>query len=369
MTRRVAAAAAALVSTGVLALSGCGVLDGTETIGVAMPTESSERWITDGETLADGLEGAGYEVDLRYAGDDIAQYRQADQVQEMIDDGVELLIVAAVDGAGLVDQLAAAEAAGIPVIAYDRLLLDSEHVDHYVTFDNYGVGVAQAQALLRGLGVVDADGAPTGDGGPYNIELFAGSLDDNNALIFWEGAMDTLRPYLDDGTLRVPSGQTEVAFAETYRWSEDTARDRMGSLLSQYYDDGTELHGVLSPYDGISRGVIAALGLWGIGPTLDEGLPVVTGQDAEAGSVQLMRQDMQHSTIFKDTRVLADRAVDAALAYLDGGEPEVTDTTTYDNRVKVVPTYTLDIETVYRRDIEEVLVASGYLTEEEISAG
>ncbi|GAA1973690.1 sugar ABC transporter substrate-binding protein [Isoptericola halotolerans] len=357
-----------------LALAGCGAGSSEEseggggagTIGVAMPTESSERWITDGQTLAAGLEEAGYSVDLQYAGDDTAGFKQADQVQAMIDGGAELLIIAAVDGAGLGDQLDAAAAQGIPVIAYDRLLLDTEGVDHYVTFDNYAVGVAQATSLLRGLGVVDKDGEPTGDEGPYNIELFAGSLDDNNAHMFWEGAVDTLQPYLDDGVVEVPSGQTDIVQAESWRWSKDLAQDRMSSLLAQFYTDDIPLDGILSPYDGISRGAITALALDGRGPTIPDGMPVVTGQDAEAASVKLIRDKMQYSTVFKDTRVLAQVAVDAALAYLDGGEPEVNDTDTYDNGVKMVPSYLLDVATVNRGDVQEVLIDSGYYTAEEI---
>jgi putative multiple sugar transport system substrate-binding protein len=373
MNRRLAAAAAAVGTAAALVLSGCGADEeetgGAGTIGVAMPTETSERWISDGETLAAGLEDAGYDVDLRYAGDDTAGFKQADQVQAMIDGGAELLIIAAVDGAGLVDQLQAAAAQDIPVIAYDRLLLESDGVDHYVTFDNYQVGVAQASSLLRGLGVVDAEGEPTGDEGPYNIELFAGSLDDNNAHIFWQGAMDTLQPYLDEGVVTVPSGQVDIVEAETWRWSKDLAQDRMTSLLAQYYTDGTELHGVLSPYDGVSRGAITALALEGHGPKIADGMPVVTGQDAEAASVKLIREKMQYSTVFKDTRALAEEAVKAALAYLDGEEPEVNDTTTYDNGVKVVPTYLLGVSTVNRGDIDEVLVDSGYYTDEEITVG
>lgn len=373
MNRRLAAAAAVVGTASALVLSGCGAdaeeVSGGGQIGLAMPTETSERWITDGETLASGLEEAGYSVDLRYAGDDTAGFKQADQVQAMIDGGAELLIIAAVDGAGLGDQLKAAAAQDIPVIAYDRLLLETDAVDHYVTFDNYAVGVAQATSLLRGLGVVDAGGKPTGDEGPYNIELFAGSLDDNNAHMFWEGAMDTLAPYLEDGVVTVPSGQTEIVQAETWRWSKDLAQDRMESLLAQYYADGTELHGVLSPYDGVSRGAITALALDGYGPKIPEGMPVVTGQDAEAASVKLIREKMQYSTVFKDTRLLAQQAVTAALAYLEGGEPEVNDTETYDNGVKMVPTYLLAVSTVHRGDIDEVLVDSGYFTDEEIATG
>ncbi|AEG43562.1 multiple monosaccharide ABC transporter substrate-binding protein [Isoptericola variabilis] len=343
--------------------------DGDENvkIGVAMPTETSERWIQDGNAVKEGLEEAGYEVDLQYAGDDIPT--QTQQIDSMITGGADLLIIAAIDGTALSSQLDAAAAANIPVISYDRLIRDSENVDFYVTFDNYQVGVAQATALLYGLGLTDQNGEPTGEAGPFNIELFAGSLDDNNAHFFWQGAIDTLQPFFDDGSLVVPSGQTDIEQAAILRWQQETAQKRMEDLLTSTYNDGTELHGVLSPYDGLSRGIITALQGVGMGPTIEEGLPVVTGQDAEVASVKLIQDGVQHSTIFKDTRLLADQAVVAAQAFLEGEEPEANDTETYDNGVKVVPSYLLDVTTIYADNIQSELVESGYWTQEEIDAG
>ncbi|WP_159795896.1 multiple monosaccharide ABC transporter substrate-binding protein [Puerhibacterium puerhi] len=341
--------------------------DDDVTIGVAMPTETSERWIQDGNAVKDALEDKGYTVDLQYAGDDIPT--QTQQIDQMITGGADVLIVAAIDGTALTSQLEAAAAANIPVISYDRLIRDSENVDFYVTFDNEAVGVAQATALLTGLGLTDADGKPTGEKGPFNIELFAGSLDDNNAHFFWKGAMDTLQPFIDDGSLVVPSGQTDIEQAATLRWSQETAQKRMEDLLSQNYSDGTELHGVLSPYDGISRGIITALQGVGMGPSIADGLPVVTGQDAEIASVKLIQDGVQQSTIFKDTRKLADQAVVAAEAYINGEEPEANDTETYDNGVKVVPSYLLEVDTVYSDNIKPLLVDSGYWTQDEIDAG
>lgn len=336
-------------------------------IGVAMPTETSERWIADGNAVKEGLEAEGYQVDLQYAGDDIPT--QTQQIDSMITGGADVLIIAAIDGTALTSQLEAAAAANIPVISYDRLIRDSENVDFYVTFDNEQVGVAQASALLYGLGLTDQNGEPTGETGPFNIELFAGSLDDNNAHFFWKGAMDTLKPFLDDGSLVVPSGQTDIEQAATLRWQQETAQKRMEDLLTSTYSGGTELHGVLSPYDGISRGIITALQGVGMGPTIEDGLPVVTGQDAEIASVKLIQDGVQQSTIFKDTRKLADQAVVAAQAYLEGEEPEANDTETYDNGVKVVPSYLLDVDTVYADNIQELLVDSEYWTQEEIDAG
>ncbi|MGY1805116.1 multiple monosaccharide ABC transporter substrate-binding protein [Blastococcus sp. SYSU D00922] len=335
-------------------------------IGVAMPTETSERWIADGNSVKEQLEEKGYEVDLQYAGDDIPT--QSQQVDQMITQGADLLIVAAIDGTALSSQLQAAADQGIPVISYDRLIRDTENVDFYVSFDNYKVGVAQAESLLTGLGVTTADGAEGTATGPFNIELFAGSLDDNNAHFFFDGAMDTLQPYIEDGTLVVKSGQTDIDQAATLRWQQETAQKRMEDLLTQSYNDGSVVNGVLSPYDGLSRGIITALQNAGYGAA-DKPMAVVTGQDAEIASVKLIADGVQSSTIFKDTRLLAEQAVIAAEAFLEGDEPEANDTETYDNGVKVVPSYLLPVEKVFKDDIQPVLVDSGYWTAEEVASG
>ena len=303
-----------------------------------MPTQTSERWIADGEAVKKGLEEAGFEVDLQFANDDIPT--QTQQVDQMITSGAKVLVIAAIDGTALSSQLDTAGAAGIPVVSYDRLIRDNENVSHYVSFDNYKVGVAQANALLVGLGLVDKDGNEKADApkGPLNIELFAGSLDDNNSHFFYDGAFDTLNPFIEKGVLVVKSGQTTIDQVATLRWSQEAAQKRMEDILTSNYGGGSEpLAGVLSPYDGISRGIITALQGAGYGPGLDKGLPVVTGQDAEIASVKLINDGIQQSTIFKDTRTLAKQAVKAVEALGKGKEPEVNDSTTYDNGVKVVP--------------------------------
>lgn len=336
------------------------------TIGVSMPTQTSERWIADGDSVREQLEELGYEVDLQYAGDDIPT--QSQQVDQMITQGADVLIIAAIDGTALSGQLQAAADADIPVIAYDRLIRDSENVDFYVSFDNYRVGVAQAEALLTGLGLRTPDGGEGEATGPFNIELFAGSLDDNNAHFFFDGAMDTLQPYLDDGSLVVKSGQTDIEQVAILRWQQETAQRRMEDLLTSGYNDGSRVDGVLAPYDGLSRGIITALQNAGYGAAATP-MAVVTGQDAEIASVKLIADGVQNSTIFKDTRLLAEQAVAAAEAFLSGEEPETNDTETYDNGVKVVPSYLLPVETVYAEDIQPLLVDSGYYTAEEVAAG
>ena len=340
------------------------------TIGVSMPTQTSERWIADGENVKEQLEAEGYTVDLQYANDDIPT--QSQQIDQMITEGADILVVAAIDGTALSGQLENAASNNIPVVSYDRLIRDSENVDFYVTFDNFAVGQAQGNALLTGLGLRNEDGSPGTATGPFNIELFAGSLDDNNAFFFWDGAMSVLQPLIDDGTLVVKSGQTSIEQAAILRWQQETAQRRMEDLLTSAYNDGTRVDGVLSPYDGLSRGIITALQNAGYGPTLDaqpQPMSVVTGQDAEIASVKLIADGVQSSTIFKDTRLLAEQAVAAASAFAEGNEPEANDTETYNNGVKVVPSYLLPVETVFADDIQSVLIDSGYWTAEEVAAG
>jgi len=337
-------------------------------VGVAMPTETSERWIADGKAVKEGLEKAGYTVDLQYANDDIPTQQQ--QIDQMILKGADVLIVASIDGTALANQLQAAADKDIPLIAYDRLINGTENVDFYVTFDNYDVGVQQATSLLQGLGALDADGKETGAEGPFTIELFAGSLDDNNAHFFFKGAMDTLQPFLDSGVVEVGSGQTDIEQAAILRWSQETAQKRMEDLITSTYGGGSgQLDGVLAPYDGISRGIITALQNAGYGPTLAEGLPVVTGQDAEIASVKLIDDGVQYSTIFKDTRKLAAQAVTAAEAFAAGEEPEANDTESYDNQVKVVPSFLLESDIVVKDGIQSLLVDSGYWTADEVAKG
>ncbi|MDD7946030.1 sugar ABC transporter substrate-binding protein [Microbacterium sp. NE2HP2] len=366
--------AAATLAVGALALSACsstggGAGDGEGggdggLIGVAMPTKSSERWIQDGNAVKKALEDQGYQVDLQYAEDDIPT--QVSQIENMITKGAEALIVASIDGTTLTEALQNAADAEIPVIAYDRLIKGTENVDYYATFDNALVGRQQAWTVLNGLGLTDLEGKPL-DGapaGPFNIELFAGSLDDNNAFFFWDGAMEVLEPLIDDGTLVVKSGQTDIEQAATLRWDGETAQSRMEDILTANYSDGTQVDAVLSPYDGISRGIISALE--GAGYSTGAEWPIISGQDAEVDSVKAILAGEQYATIFKDTRELAKVAADMAAAALKGEEPEVNDTETYDNDVKVVPSFLLAPVPVVKDNVESSLVDTGYWTAEEL---
>ncbi|EJL50801.1 MULTISPECIES: multiple monosaccharide ABC transporter substrate-binding protein [unclassified Rhizobium] len=319
------------------------------TVGIAMPTKSSARWIDDGNNIVKQLQEAGYSTDLQYADDDIPN--QLSQIENMVTKGVKVLVIAAIDGTTLSDVLQKAHDAGIKVIAYDRLIRDSGNVDYYATFDNFKVGVLQATSIVDALGLKDGKG-------PFNIELFGGSPDDNNAFFFYDGAMSVLQPYIDSGKLVVKSGQTGMDKVGTLRWDAATAQARMDNLLSANYTDA-KVNAVLSPYDGLSIGIISSLKGVGYG-TPDQPLPVVSGQDAEVPSVKSIIAGEQHSTIFKDTRDLAKVTVGMVNALMEGKEPEVNDTKTYDNGVKVVPSYLLTPVAVDKTNYEKILVEGGY---------
>ncbi|OCX64508.1 sugar ABC transporter substrate-binding protein [Thioclava sp. SK-1] len=324
-------------------------------VGISMPTKSSARWIDDGNNMVKQFQDAGYETDLQYAEDDIPN--QLSQIENMVTKGVDVLVIAAIDGTTLSNALANAAASGVRIVAYDRLIRDSGDVDYYATFDNFKVGVQQATSLVDGLKERFGDG-------PYNVELFGGSPDDNNAYFFYNGAMSVLQPLIDDGTIVVQSGQMGMDKVGTLRWDPATAQARMDNILSASYTD-KDVHGVLSPYDGLSIGILSSLKGIGYGSG-DMTLPVVTGQDAEIQSVKSILADEQYSTIFKDTRELARVTVNMVDAMLDGGEPEVNDTETYDNGVKVIPSYLLEPLPVDKSNVEEVLIGSGYYTADQI---
>lgn len=325
------------------------------TVGIAMPTQSSERWIEDGDNMVNLLEEKGYDTELQFAENSVEN--QLAQIENMISQEVDYLIIASVDGEALTDVLDQAERTDIPVIAYDRLIMNHEHVSYYATFDNFGVGELQGGYIEEALGLADGEG-------PYNIELFGGSPDDNNSYFFWDGAMSILDPYIESGDLVVQSGQTDFSQAATLRWDGAEAQARMDNILSGYYSDET-LDAVLSPYDGISLGVISSLQAAGYGSE-DRPLPVITGQDAYVATAQSILEGEQTQTVFKDTRELAERAVSMVEAIVNGEEPEVNDTETYDNNAKVVPSYLEEPVSVDIDNIDEVLFESGYIDREEV---
>ena len=276
----------------------------------------------------------------------------------MITKGVDLLVIAPIDGSALTNVLEKAANEDIEVIAYDRLLMNSEHVDYYATFDNFGVGVLQASYIEDALNLSEGEG-------PYNIELFSGSPDDNNALINYDGVMSVFQQYLDSGQLVVRSGQTKFSQIATLRWDGSTAQGRMDNLLSANYTDET-LDAVLSPNDTISLGVISSLKGVGYG-SADKPMPVITGQDADQAGVKSIIAGEQTQTVFKDTRILAKNTIEMIEAIFKGEEVPVNDTETYDNSVKVVPTYLANPISVDKENYKAELIDTEYYTEEDLA--
>lgn len=325
------------------------------TVGIAMPTKSSARWISDGQNMVKEFQAKGYKTDLQYAEDDIPN--QLAQIENMITKGVKVLVIAAIDGTTLSGALQKASDKGIKVVAYDRLIRSSKNVDYYTTFDNFQVGVLQANSIVDKLGLKQGKG-------PFNIELFGGSPDDNNAFFFYDGAMSVLKPYIDSGKLVVRSKQMGMDKVGTLRWDGAVAQARMDNLLSAFYGK-EKVHAVLSPYDGLSIGILSSLK--GVGYcTAQQPCPVVSGQDAEIPSIKSMLRGEQSSTVFKDTRDLAKVTVNLVDAVLAGKQPEINDTKTYNNGVKVVPSYLLKPVAVDSSNWKKTLVESGYYKEAQL---
>ncbi|WP_394777634.1 multiple monosaccharide ABC transporter substrate-binding protein [Undibacterium sp.] len=322
-------------------------------IGISMPTKASARWIADGDNMVKVFKERGYKTDLQYADDDIPN--QLAQIENMVTKNVKVLVIAAIDGTTLSNVLQKAADKGIKIISYDRLIRGSKNVDYYATFDNFQVGVMQAAYIENALGLKAGKG-------PFNIELFGGSADDNNAFFFYNGAMSVLKPYIDSGKLVVRSKQLGMDKVSTLRWDGAVAQARMDNLLSAYYTN-SHVDAVLSPYDGLSIGILSSLKGVGYGtPKLP--MPVVTGQDAEVASVKSILRGEQRSTVFKDTRELAKVTVGMVDAVLSGKAPQINDTKTYNNGVKVVPSYLLKPVSVDASNWKQVLVTgSGYYTE------
>ncbi len=324
-------------------------------IGIAMPTKSSARWIADGNNMVKVFQSRGYKTDLQYAEDDIPN--QLAQIENMVTKGVKVLVIASIDGTTLTDVLQKAHDKGIKIIAYDRLIRNSPNVDYYTTFDNFQVGVIQAQSIENALGLKQGKG-------PFNIELFGGSPDDNNAFFFYNGAMSVLDPYVKRGKLVVRSKQMGMDKVSTLRWDGAVAQARMDNLLSAFYAKD-RVDAVLSPYDGLSIGILSSLKGVGYGSG-NMKWPVVSGQDAEVPSVKSILRGEQYSTVFKDTRELAKVTVDLVDAVLSGKQPVINDTKTYNNGVKVVPSYLLKPVSVDKSNYKTILVDSGYYTADQL---
>jgi putative multiple sugar transport system substrate-binding protein len=324
-------------------------------VGVAMPTKSLQRWNQDGANMKKQLEDAGYEVVLEYAEDKVET--QVSQVENMITKGCKVIVIASIDGTALKGALSEAAKEDIQIIAYDRLIRDSGDVSYYATFDNVLVGTIQGQYIETTLGLKEGKG-------PFNMEAFGGSPDDNNAFKFNEGAMNVLQPYIDNGQLVVNSGQLEMSEIAIQGWKPEGAQARMDNLLTANYAD-KKVDVVLSPNDSLAQGIVASLKAAGYG-TADKPYPVLTGQDCDTTNVKMLIAGEQSMSIFKDTRTLASIVVNMVDAIMKGEEVPVNDTTSYDNGVFVVPSYLAEPVFADVSNYKEILIDSGYYTEDQI---
>lgn len=324
-------------------------------VGVSMPTKSLQRWNQDGANMKKLLEEKGYEVELQYAENKVDS--QISQIENMITKGAKVLVVAAIDGSALTTVLDSAKQDGIPVIAYDRLIMNTDAIDYYATFDNYLVGKLQGQYIVDALDLENNDG-------PFNLEITTGPLDDNNVNFFFSGAMDVLQPYIDNGKLVVQSGQTSKEQCATPNWDEQEAQTRMDNILTANYTD-KNVDAVLCSNDSVSLGCQSALKSAGYG-TADKPMPIITGQDANLSNVKAIIQGDQSMSVFKDTRALAAQVVEMVDAVLSGKEAPVNDTETYNNGVKVVPSYLLEPKFVDINNYQELLIDTGYYSTDDL---
>ncbi|TDD59961.1 sugar ABC transporter substrate-binding protein [Kribbella antibiotica] len=297
-------------------------------IGVALPSKTSENWVLAGDLFTNGLKEAGFKGDVQYAGASTTVADQQGQISSMVTKGAKVIVIGATDAAQLSTQVKQAKEAGVTVIAYDRLITNTPDLDYYIAFDNFKVGQLQGQALLDGMKAKKATG-------PWTIELFSGSPDDNNAGVFFNGAMEVLKPLIDKGDVIVGSKQTDVKQTAIQGWKAEGAQQRMDSLLTSTYTSGKTLDGVLSPNDTLARAILTSVK--GAGKPL----PVVTGQDSEVESVKSIMAGEQYSTINKDTRKLVSETINMVKALQTGGTPTVNDTKSYNNGSKVVPSFLL----------------------------
>lgn len=346
-------------------LTGCtedGGLQETEmpgigkTVGLAMPTQYADRWISDFTSLKEQLAALGYMVIDRFAEDNIEL--QISQIEEFIELKVDCIVISSIDSAALTEVENKAKEAGIPIIAYDRLLMNTDAVSYYATFDNKGIGRTIGEMIVAEEELEDVRAA----GEFRTIEFFMGSPDDNNAYMIYQGLLEVLKPYLDDGTLVCRSGNISFNDTSILRWSKDLAEERCRKYLKQYYTE-EELDICASAFDKFSYGCITALEEGGY---TEENWPLITGQDAEIEACKYILEGKQAFTIYKDTRLLAEKCVTMVNAVCNGMEPEINDTEQYYNNVITVPAYLCKPVVVDKENMKTLLIDSGYYTEEQL---
>ena len=321
-------------------------------VGVAMPTKDLQRWNQDGSNMEEQLKAAGYEVDLQYASNDVQT--QVSQIENMINGGCNVLVIASIDGESLGTVLETAKAAGIPVIAYDRLIMKTDAVSYYATFDNYMVGTKQGQYIIDTLDLNNAEG-------PFTMEITGGDPGDNNAKFFYNGAMDLLKPFIDEGKIVVKSGQVDFEQVATASWATENAQSRMENILSSNYADGTDLDICLCSNDSTALGVENALAA-----NYKGNYPIITGQDCDVANVKNMIDGKQSMSIFKDTRTLAAQVVKMVGQILKGETVDVNNTTDYDNGTGIIPSFLCEPVFADINNYKEILLDSGYYTEADL---
>ena len=304
-------------------LTGCGNSDeeNVKTAAICFPGGSG-NWERNGNALKSSLEEEGFTVDVNFASN-VAE--QQAQIKDAIAKKPRCLVIGAVDSSALVEVLEDAKAANIPVVAFDRLIMNTDAVSYYASFDNDAVGEAQGLYFESALNL-------RGDGGPYNIEFFAGDPGDNNAHVFFDSAMKILQPYISSGKLVCRSRQTDFSNVATKDWNPDNARTRIKNLFSQYYSSET-LNVVLCPNDDIAGAVIEEFQKAG------KSIPVISGQDGTSAAINRVKSGQQTFTINKDAAELNSKCVRMIKAVVEGTEPKINDVSTYNNGVKVIPAY------------------------------
>ncbi|MBQ9220768.1 MAG: sugar-binding protein [Succinivibrio dextrinosolvens] len=315
-------------------------------VGLSMPTQNEDRWYKEGFALQNRLKNAGFEVELFYGGD-VDVDLQNRQLIRLANSGANVLVIGPIDGSAMTDALAVAKSKGIAIISYDRLITGTNSVSYYATFDNEMVGHMQGKYLVDKLNLATTST-------PKHIELFYGSLNDNNAKFFWKGAMDELRPYIQSGQAVIKSGQTTPEEVNTPDWSGTEANKRMSDLIDKlgYGPGKTRLDGVLCPADCISEGVLFALKRNGYDSS---NMPLVTGQDAVPNALKSIADGEQAMTIYKNPNELCNTIVNM-VTRLSKGEPvDINDTSTYDNGAKVVDTYLCEPELIDKSNVSKLL--------------
>lgn len=335
---------------------------GKKKVGISMPTKSLERWNRDGSYLEEQFKKEGYDVEITYSDNDTDQ--QVNDIQNMISDNVDILVVAAIDGDTLSTVLADAKDQNIPVISYDRLIMNTDAISYYVSFDNYKVGQLQGQYIIDTLKL---DGSKK----KYNMEVTAGDPADNNATFFYNGAMDTLKKYIDDGTIKIVSKQQDFESVATSQWSTDEALNRMQNILSSYYADGkNQLDIALCSNDSTALGVTQAIESDYAG----KNTPLITGQDGDVANLKNILDGKQAMTVYKAVANEAVVTLKLVKSVLDGNTPDESltkefdcecsyDTDSYDNGTGKIPSYLLTPEVITKDNYKEKLVDTGYYKE------